>query len=327
MNAFLAAINDPGTVIVAVVGLLGAMFTSWYQTRKAHQSQLALLSLSQEREDKVRLQQFEESDRADRLLILEYIDQLLPRLSEITSIYFLAGGPINKDEDERQLFCRLQSYMKASDVDSAHPERTLSIRLAFLLFQLIAAVRLALNARWSRPLSETQARFLAHYEADLEPILCSGRYPGDEFLYREQIEIIADEMLSAKQYGIVRPLNWNEFVTRYMADGVLSRLANLVAGRFRFVFDDTNPRTTAPRRALQCRLAILALYLIRLSEESGATHWSRRADAIWPVVTSWFAWEREQQQEPRWYVFSPGDVATRLEQQVAVRTGGVPSQT
>ncbi len=305
-------IQDAGTLIAGVTGVVATTFTAWYQTRKAHQTQVAVLAATQEREDRMREEQFAEADKADRLLVLEYVDQLLPRLCQITSIYFLAGGTINKDQQERELFERLKSYMMTLTVDPAHPEKNLALRLAFLFFQLIAALRAALNARWTRPLSKEQTQFLAEYEAHLEPILCSGRYPGDELLYREQIEIIADEMLVPKQ-GVVRPLNWKEFCSRYDEGGVLCTLAELVAHKLRFVFDDANPRSTAPRRAMQCRLAILALYLIDMSERAGSTGWSWRSDTIWEVVTNWYRWEEEQRQEPEWYVFSRGDVRRRIE--------------
>jgi hypothetical protein len=181
------------------------------------------------------------------------------------------------------------------------------------MFQVIAAMRVALNARWKRPLSPEQAKFLAHYESHLEPLLCSSSYPGDVFLYREQIEIIADEMLATKQQGIIRPLNWNEFAQRYEATGVLRTLTDMVAGKLRFIFDDSNPKTVPLRRSTQCRLAILSLYLLHMSEEAGSTFWTRRAEGIWRVVTNWFAWEKDQEQDPQWYVFRRGDVADRVE--------------
>ena len=124
--------------------------------------------------------------------------------------------------------------------------------------------------------------------------------------------MIADEMLANKYDGITRPLNWSEFCKRYAEGGVLHELTDLVAGQFRFIFDDTNPRTTPPRRAMQCRLAILALYLIHLSEENGNMFWTRRTDGIWSVVTNWFKWEREQTQKPQWFVFKFGDVEEHL---------------
>jgi hypothetical protein len=114
MNALLTAIKDPGTVIVAVVGLLGAVFSSWYQARKAHQGQIALLNASRQREEELRQKPFEEADRADRLLIMEYIDQLLPRLCDITSIYFLSGTEANRNDDERDFFLQLQRNMNAA---------------------------------------------------------------------------------------------------------------------------------------------------------------------------------------------------------------------
>ncbi len=312
MDDFFAAIKDPGTVIVALAGLFGTLFAGWYQARKAHASQLAVIRATEQREDRLRQRQYQESDNADRLLILEYVDQLLPRLSEIASIYFLAGTEINKDDAERERFRRLQGFMRSTNVDPAHPEKTLSIRLAFLLFQLIAAMRTALNARWTRPLSDEQAQFLAHYELHLEPIFCSGRYPGEEFLYREQIEIIADEMLVSKHPRVVKPLNWKEFADRYAEGGVLRTLTDLIAGKLRFIFDDSNPRTVPPRRSTQARLAILALYLIHMSDEAGNPMWNRRSDNIWRVVANWFAWERGEDQNPQWYVFNRGDVAAWL---------------
>lgn len=311
MNEFFSAVKDPGTVLVAIAGLFGTVFAGWYAARKAHQSQVALMAASQSREEELRQRHFQESDRADRLLVLEYIDQILPRLCELSSIYFLAGTDINKDDEERRLFNRLKGFMNSLALDHAHPERTLSIRLAFLLFQVLAAMRLALNARWRRPLSAKQSQFLAHYETHLEPILCSSRYPGDELLYREQIEIITDSMLVEKEQGIVRPLNWREFAQAYFDDPVIKTLTDMVAAKFRFIFDDTNPKTTPIRRANQCRLAILALYLIRMSTEADSLGWSRREEDIWRVCVSWFQWEQDQKQSPQWSVFERGDVARR----------------
>lgn len=307
-----SAIRDPGTVIVAVAGLLTTVVVTWLQSR----SQERALKAAQRREDVLYERKFEEADRADRYLIIEYIDQVLPRLSQITSIHFLSSTEDNKNEDEREEFRQLKSFMDATQVDPAHPERTLSIRMAFLLFQLITAARIALNARWSRPLSDYQKSFLSHYECHLEPILCSGRYPGEEWLYREQIAIIEDEMTVQGNQRVPHPVNWREFCQKYQEGGVLRTLADMVASKFRFIFDDANHRTTPLRRSSQCRLAIMALYLIKMSEENGDSIWAKKAADIWPVVADWFAWEATYNTEngrrpPQWFVFTYGDVAAK----------------
>ncbi len=297
-------IQEHGPLIVGMLGILATVAVAQVQAR----SQLEILRASQRREDAERIRRYQEADHADRLLVLEYIDLLLPRLNDITSIRYLYGQT-NQNNEERETFLRLRRYLNAEDIDQAHPERHLGIRLAFLLFQLLAAMRSALNARWTRTISEQQVRFLSRYEQYLEPILCSTRYPGDAFLYREQIEIIADEMLVAKQHGVFRPLNWKEFTDYYRTDAVLTELTNIVTKKLQFIFDDTNPALTPRRRANQARLAILSLYLIQISEDAGERSWSGRREALQRTLSEWFVWEAgNKKHPPQWYVFSPGDV-------------------
>ena len=172
--------------IAAVV--IGALITGGFQacvsrkqTAEAHDSQLKLLqethrqnlevmSWQDGRESDQRTRQFAESDKADRLVVVEYVDLLLPRLTDAASIVYL--GPNNRDEDELRRYQNLQQLMAQVAIDAAHPEKNLGLRMAFLMFQLAAAMRIALNARWLRPLTEEQTKFLSHWEDHLEPVLC-----------------------------------------------------------------------------------------------------------------------------------------------------------
>jgi len=148
-------------------------------------------------------------------------------------------------------------------------------------------------------------------ESHIEPMICSGRYPGKELLYREQVEIITQEMLTAPDVTkVVRPLNWKEFCEKCAGNQVVRELAEQVADRVRFIFNESN--TLPPRKAMQCRLGIMALYLIQMSKEAGNDSWTWREDRLWKVVAAWFAWEQAQNQNPRWYVFERGDVAQRV---------------
>jgi len=326
-NEYVKLLQELGPLIGLAAVLLGTLLGGWLQARiskdqvrRAHENQLQILqethlhnlnvmTMQQKREEDLRLRQFTESDRADRLVVMEYVDLLLPRLIEVAAIYYLSSD--NKDKDEGHRYQLLQRLMTTTAVDPAHPERNLGLRMAFLLFQLIAALRIALNARWTRPLSEDQAAFLAHWESHIEPMICSGRYPGKELLYREQIEIVTEEMLVAQHaMGIFRPLNWKEFCDKCASNPVMNELSELVASRLRFIFNEGN--ALPPRKAMQCRLGIMALYLIELSKESGNDSWTRREDGLWQIVGDWFRWEMEQDQEPRWYVLRFGDVEERV---------------
>lgn len=314
-------------ILGVVCGIAGAAFGGWLQARlsrkqsqeaqknqqlalaETHRQNLEVITLQQKREEDLRLRQFAESDRADRLVVTEYLDLIMMRLIQTSSIYYL--GSDNRDDDERQLYLQLQKYMNATEIDPAHPEKTAALRMAFLLFQLMAAMRIALDARWTRPLTDVQTKFLAHWEEHLEPMICSGRYPGKELLYREQVEIITEEMLTRTDgVRITRPLNWAEFCKKYSTNVVVKELTEVVARKFRFVFDET--KSLPPRKATQCRLAIMALYLIQLSRESGNDSWNRREENLWRTITEWFKWERDQGQAPEWFVFSYGDVAARI---------------
>lgn len=317
-------VNELGPVIGIVAVVIGALITGWFQARvsrkqatDAHESQLKLLqeahrqtletmALQHDREADQRTKQFAESDKADRLVVVEYVDLLLPRLIDAASIGYL--GPNNRDQEELRRYQSLQQFMTQDAIDPAHPEKNLGLRMAFLVFQLTAAMRIALNARWLRPLTDVQTRFLSHWEDHLEPVFCSGRYPGKEVLYREQAEIIVEEMLIAPgATKVTRPLNWKEFCDKCESSPVLRELAEQVADRLRFIFVETN--SLPPRRAMQCRLAILALYLVQISKDAGNDSWTRREESLWRIAREWFAWEAGQGQNPRWFVFRFGDVA------------------
>ena len=317
-------VNELGPVLGIAAVVIGSLINGWFQacvsrkqTAEAHDSQLKLLqethrqnlevlSLQHDRDSDQRTRQFEESDKADRLVVVEYIDLLLPRLIEASSIVYL--GPGNHDPDELRRYQNLQQLMEQVAIDPAHPEKNLGLRMAFLMFQLTAAMRIALNARWLRPLTQEQAKFLSHWEDHLEPILCSGRYQGKELLYREQVEIIVEEMLVAPiATKVTRPLNWKEFCEKCQSCPVLKELAEQVAVRLRYIFDDT--KALPPRRAMQCRLAILALYLVQISKDAGNDSWNWREESLWRVVKEWFTWQEKENQRPCWFVFRFNDVA------------------
>lgn len=282
--------------------------------KAAHEQNLEVIRLNQQREDTLRTKQNQESDRADRLRIDEYADLLLPRLTDFASIHYL--GLDNKDPEELNKYLYLQKLMLEENLHPAHPERSAAMRLTFLMFQLIGAFRLALNARWTRPLSNEQMNFLSHWENYIEPILCSGKYPGKELLYREQIEIVSEEMLiRSKATDIPRPINWSEFCSLLETDPVIKEIANVMATRLRFVFLDSS--APPPRKAMQCRLAIFGLYLIQISDEADNKTGSWRADRLWPPIIGWYKWEHEQwvsrksDRKPDWSVFKRFDVAEK----------------
>ena len=328
-----ASIQDLGAFYAGLAGvagtLIGSVVGGRYQAKiakeqarqsfesqlrmleKTHTQDLRLLEQQQTREDTLRIRQFAESEKADRLLVQEYIDLLLPRLIQITTIGYLGGD--NKDEEEREVYLRLKGFMESNELDAAHPEKNLGVRLTFLLYQLVGAMRLALNARWTRPLTDAQTHFLSYWESQLEPLLCSARYPGDVLLYREQLEIVADEMLSTAPQGEVRrPLNWKEFCKRYECDDVLRELVDIVSNRFRQIFDHRDSRTLPRRRGMQCRLAILALYLINISEDTEDNNWKAKDAKIWKMVSEHYKWQLDNHSRgkgsyPRWFVFVQGD--------------------
>jgi hypothetical protein len=261
--------------------------------------------LSHEREVAARLRQAEELETAERLLVQSYIDLLVPRLDQITTIFYLSRG--NRDEEERRRFAQLATFMESNSVDPAHPQRNLSLRMTFLLFQLCAAIRIALDARWSRALTPRQHEFLAEWDLRIEPVLCSTRYPGDPFLYREQLELVVNLMIIRTERAVLRPLDWREFVAALDRCPELKEISTVVGKGFRRVFDETIP--APPRRAEQCRLAILGLYLIHFGADNGS--WSRQADGFWDTTTEWFRWQHREGQKPDWFVFERGDVRGR----------------
>lgn len=325
-KAFVEIMQALAPILALIAVVSAALLGGWLQARilrkqadqqhrnqlavlvETHQRNLEVLTLQQKREEELRLRQFAESDRADRLVVTEYVDLILMRLIETSSIHYL--GSDNNNSDELREYMKLQKYMNETKMDPAHPEKTAALRMAFLLFQLMASMRIALNARWTRPLTEVQSQFLSHWEDHLEPMICSSRYPGKELLYREQVEIITEEMLTGPEGNrITRPLNWSEFCKKYSTNPVVAELTEVVANKIRFVFNEAN--SLPPRKATQCRLAIMALYLIQLSKEAGNDSWTWREDGLWYTTTEWFKWMSVQGQEPHWFVFKFGDVAAK----------------
>lgn len=183
--------------------------------------------------------------------------------------------------------------MQANPVDAAYPERSVSLRIAFRLFQLVAAMRLALNAPRTRVVSEKHRQFLDEWNSHLAPVLCSPDYTGEPLLFREQLEIIANEMLvKPNTTDAVRPVDWSEFVAKYTQGGVIKSLADIVCERIAFICHDTGSMRC--RRLLQCRLAILGLYLIGLSKLAGKDFWSSREPGLWSTVRNGFRREARQ---------------------------------
>ena len=319
MKEILSALKDIspllGPALGALAVVIGTLLTCWSQGRgvrrqaeMTHRQNLELLRLEMHRDEKARRRQQEEADLADRLRVIEYVDMLVPRMHEIAAIRYLADD--NKDEEEGEKYRTLKRYISIDAVSAAHPEQTLGLRISFLIFQLIAAMRLAILARWTRPLSDAQSRFLGYWELDIEPILCSGRYPGKEFLYREQLEIVAHEMITpSSALGVTRPLNWSEFCNTLSDGNVLGELARVVAEKIAFVFDESNPLPA--RKATQCRLAIMGLYFAKLSEEAGESTWSAYVDRLWQVVLECFQHEKDCSYYSGWFVFERGDVEER----------------
>jgi hypothetical protein len=92
---------------------------------------------------------------------------------------------------------------------------------------------------------------------------------------------------------------------------VWKELSDTVASNLRFIFRDD--KAIPPRKASQCRLAIMALYLIALSKAAGYDTWNLREAALWNTVAEWFKWEADHGQSPRWYVFEYGDAERRAQ--------------
>jgi hypothetical protein len=141
------------------------------------------------------------------------------------------------------------------------------------------------SARWAK-----QTEFLREWDVRLEPIIVSGRYQGKELLYREQIEAITELMLTRSgTTHATRPLNWFEFCESYKNVLAFTEITKLLRDKLAFIFDET--KSLPPRRAMQCRLAILGLYLIRLSKLAGFETWAREEEPFWDFAKRWYDWQ------------------------------------
>lgn len=313
-----------GAIVQALISaLIFSVVGMWRKRREAEQNharQMELLRESHrqeiERREADRNQQRDDYDRADRSLTVEYIDMLLPHLRRICAIFYL--GEDNNNTLELRAYKQTKNFMEEKgDADPAHPEKDLGLRLAFLLLQIMAAARLAHSAQWMRPLTDSQKKFLWLWTKRCVPALCSNQYPGRPFLYREQIQLLAEAMLvHSVHISKSRPLTWAEFVGQYHDSKTIKDLSDQVATAFRLIFVESEPLPL--RKGQQARLDFLSLYFLEMQELSDQTVLQSSRDQHWSNIADAFRFEVDKSgRDPDWYVFQAGDIKSWIEKSKA----------
>lgn len=231
--------------IWALVGaVLGAAITGYFQLQAAEKQSLQQLQLlerqfahavdTDERQYQRELQQKEE---ANNQLIKSYIFLLIPMLRELAEISYL---PRENEIYQNEIYQRMKKgiYDVGNKIDPVNPQENRGYQMTFLIFQFIAAYKIALSSRFSRAITMEQKSFLDQWEDKFEQIFCSPKYPGKPWFYRERIDVIAEEMLTVStKTGLLRPMNWKEFVEKIFADDVFKALVEGLRNQFSFVFD------------------------------------------------------------------------------------------
>ena len=318
-------------LIIEIIRLLGggilgggfALLGLHFQGRQNMNALREQHKQAQEREDKRRQTELAQHEEADRQLVREYAELLLFRIRNIATIVFL--GPDNYDQAEGHRYKTLKPFMLETDINPSNPENCLAISITFLMFQLIAAMRLAVAARFARALSDEHRAFLDNWERRLEPIFSSRAYPGNRWLCREQVEVIGERMLIKDDTTAAsRPMHWQEFTREAGNDTVLAALTETVRSKLASIFDDGDPAHLAARKEAQCRLAIMALYLIELMPESERDSYTLKETSkqLWDNLVESFAseWKRPGRR-PNWYVFQKDDLRRRAEEAKKLGSG------
>lgn len=316
---------SPVITIAASIIMVGIFFGTRLQIKNQLREQKLLiqeqgrqsiqaLELGFERQDRLQLQTFAQHDAADRQLVVDYIMDFVARLDDLAllRVHNLDTAP---DEVQKK-YNRVRTFFTGKVVDHVHHDRNWGAWYAFLLFQIIGAFNVVLLSRWQRPLTDEQKQFLKLYDDRLAPALTSSSYPGKRFIYRDQLDVIADSVLVRHEHtSLLRPVNWVEFVSKYNEVAWFKELVEIVAGNFRIIVGD---EPLDDRKNAQARLCMLVLYMISILKSSGINFSAAllsNEEGLWEELGhSFIRHTKRTGRKPDWYVFERGDIEARAEQ-------------
>lgn len=193
-------------------------------------------------------------------------------------------------------------------IDSVNPQENRGYHIVFLIFQFIAAFKIALSSRFLGAITEEQRRFLNKWESKIEQVFCSSQYPGKPWFYREKIDVLAEDMLIiSDKTGILRPMNWREFVEKLSRDETFKELVEGLRNDYSYIFNDS--KDIRARYRSKCRISIFGLYLLDLlNERERKEHHRFAKDIFLKGICSWYEEEENKDQYKSFYLFEKGDI-------------------
>lgn len=317
--------------IMAISALIGTAFSVFvggvvrylldvrierFRTKEGHEKRLEILQKEYDNSQDILIRTIEagregkaleneELDRSDRTVVVDSCGALIPLLRSIATINYL--GDDNNDDRERAFYGRLKNQLDNLDVDISDPTSNLRLRFVFLLAQVFVGGRIAYAAKRTRSLSNDHESFLEQISRRLHNSLCSNVYPGNPFMYREHIDILADICASNSKFGdYVRPINWEEAIELYRNNEVFQEIVVQTGRILQDLLDESKP--LGARKEFQVRLAIVAIYLIdtiRIDQRNA--YWQDYGE-LWKLVKAQAAHMKKRKYYSGWYIYEKDDV-------------------
>jgi len=292
------------TLAAGLIAFLSAWLTARYQ-RQASQAEFERQRITQKEEQEF---VYIEKENAQRVLVQQYAKSLLPLIKRICEIKWLDEST-NKNEEDKKKLQKLKRFILTDALDCAHPQTNAGYQGTFLIYQFIAAFNLALAMRVKGYFTPTYKEFINNWERQFLTVFCSTIYPGIPWFFREQLEVIGQEMLIwDEKLNQVRPLNWFEFTHKLNNEPNFKSLCEALREKIVHIFREDC--ALANRLQTQTRFAFFALYLLSMLDESDMDVGFKGFEQVfWNNICCWY---RDNPEKNGYiYVFQKGDVAKR----------------
>ncbi len=292
-------------LLVAIVGGISAILGAFIGAFFGGKYQLRAIEVQHQ-------QELQEIENTNRELVQAYADSLIFQLRNLSEIV----GWLEENNGDNKKYTELSKYIRDKNINVAKPQETRGYQIAFLIFQFMAAFWLSRTSRFSGMMTPEYKDFLDKWENKFEPIFCSRKYPGIPWLFREQIEIIAEEMLVvSEKTDITRPMHWKEFAEEIENNKALLDLADHLKSRIAFIFNDAD--NIENRQRTLSRLAFLGLYLTDIFSKYDKSDYIEESETLfWDRITEWCTkdelWFDEHDEGRQLYVFVEGDIQKRI---------------
>ncbi len=288
--------GDPRSIVLALFAAVAAAVVTYLLQRR---TQLIALERQYAKNDEIRQKEMSEKELAHKRMVGDGALSFLSQVHEITEI-----GILDKRTKE---YRTLQSFVQNPNLDPGKPQSNRAASAAFALGQVLAGFKIILSERNVSPASEEHQQFLSLWHTKIIPSLTSRSYPGDPYLYPEQVDILATKLIVPDlKPNTYRPMHWAEFVELFNSDESVKTVIRSIWDQIADVFDDSKPPEI--RTLKQARLAMISILLNSIRERAKLK--PQYDEAFKLHLGRLFAHEEKRKgAPPKWYVMTYNDVA------------------